>query len=119
MSSVSESIVREYFELHEFLVRQHRKHIGQTRGEPDDDIDFFVLNPHPRAPGAVLPFVITSADLSVVAVSLEKKKNWHSETIRPARRSITQGSDQFAVRAYCPQSSRVLINDVERGTTAL
>ena len=36
MSSVSESIVREYFELHEFLVRQHRKHIGQTRGEPDD-----------------------------------------------------------------------------------
>ena len=38
MSSVSESIVREYFELHEFLVRQHRKHIGQTRRQEDDDI---------------------------------------------------------------------------------
>jgi hypothetical protein len=44
MSSVSETIVREYFELHEFLVRQHRKFIAQTERE-DDDIDFFVLNP--------------------------------------------------------------------------
>ena len=34
MSAVSETIVREYFELHEFLVRQHRKYIApnQTRG---------------------------------------------------------------------------------------
>ena len=47
MSAVSETMVREYFELHEFLVRQHRKYISQTRRE-DDDIDFFVLNPHPR-----------------------------------------------------------------------
>ena len=31
MSAVSETIVREYFELHEFLVRQHRKYISQTR----------------------------------------------------------------------------------------
>ncbi len=45
MSAVSETIVREYFELHEFLVRQHRKYISQTRREEDDDIDFFVLNP--------------------------------------------------------------------------
>lgn len=44
MSSVSETIVREYFELHEFLVRQHRKYIVQTKRD-DDDIDFFVLNP--------------------------------------------------------------------------
>ena len=50
MSAVSETIVREYFELHEFLVRQHRKYIGQTRRDEEDDIDFFVLNPHPQAP---------------------------------------------------------------------
>ena len=46
MSNVSETIVREYFELHEFLVRQHRKYLVQTKRE-DDDIDFFVLNPKP------------------------------------------------------------------------
>ena len=55
MSAVSETIVREYFELHEFLVRQHRKYISQTRREEDDDIDFFVLNPHPQAPAGALP----------------------------------------------------------------
>jgi hypothetical protein len=40
MAAVSETIVREYFELHEFLVRQHQKYITQTRREEDDDIDF-------------------------------------------------------------------------------
>ena len=39
MSSVSETIVREYFELHEFLVRQTRKYIRQTRSAEDDDIE--------------------------------------------------------------------------------
>ena len=65
MSSVSETIVREYFELHEFLVRQTRKYIRQTRSAEDDDIDFFVLNPHPQT-GSVLPFVIASTDLPVI-----------------------------------------------------
>ncbi len=59
MSAVSETIVREYFEMHEFLVRQHRKYIVQARGE-DDDIDFFVLNPHPQAHESALPFVLAS-----------------------------------------------------------
>ena len=62
MAAVSETIVREYFELHEFLVRQHRKYIAQTKRE-DDDIDFFVLNPHPQKREAQLPFVLSSPDL--------------------------------------------------------
>ncbi len=33
MSAVSETIVRDYFELHEFLVRQHRKYISQMHRE--------------------------------------------------------------------------------------
>src|SRR5712672_726524 len=65
MSSVSETIVREYFELHEFLVRQTRKHIRQTRSAEDDDIDFFVLNPHPQT-GSVLPFILASTELPVI-----------------------------------------------------
>ena len=62
MSSVSETIVREYFELHEFLVRQHRKYIAQTKRE-EDDIDFFVLNPRPQKREGELPFVLTSAEI--------------------------------------------------------
>ena len=65
MAAVSETIVREYFELHEFLVRQHRKYITQARRE-DDDIDFFVLNPQPARSEHELPFLLSSKDLKSI-----------------------------------------------------
>ena len=80
MSAVSETIVREYFELHEFLVRQHRKYINQTHREDDDDIDFFVLNPHPQAPAGALPFVLSSPDLASIGRAIVVVKGWHTET---------------------------------------
>jgi hypothetical protein len=83
VSSVSETIVREYFELHEFLVRQHRKYIAQSKRE-DDDIDFFVLNPHPWRMAASLPFVLSSADLPRVEHAIVVVKGWHTETFSPA-----------------------------------
>jgi hypothetical protein len=84
MAAVSESIVREYFELNEFLVRQHRKYIGQTRREEDDDIDFFVLNPKPQPLPGELPFVLTSADLPFVNRAIVVVKGWHTETFSSA-----------------------------------
>jgi len=80
MPAVSETIVREYFELHEFLVRQHRKYVGQTRREEDDDIDFFVVNPHAQPPAAALPFVLSSADLAFIDRAIVVVKGWHTET---------------------------------------
>ncbi len=84
MPAVSETIVREYFELHEFLVRQHRKYISQTRREDDDDIDFFVLNPHPEASSGTLPFVLSSADLASIERAIVVVKGWHTETFSSA-----------------------------------
>jgi hypothetical protein len=83
MPAVSETIVREYFELHEFLVRQHRKYIAQPRRE-DDDIDFFVLNPHPETSSTPLPFVLSSPDLLQVERAIVVVKGWHTETFSPA-----------------------------------
>jgi hypothetical protein len=80
MPAVSETIVREYFELNEFLVREHRKFISQTHREEDDDIDFFVLNPHPQKPDGALPFVLGSADLPVIERAIVVVKGWHTET---------------------------------------
>ena len=77
MSSVSETIVREYFELHEFLVRQHRKYIAQTKRE-EDDIDFFVLNPHAQKREDKLPFVLTSSDLPAIERAIIAVKGWHT-----------------------------------------
>jgi hypothetical protein len=79
MAAVSETIVREYFELHGFLVRQQRKYITQSRRE-DEDVDFFVLNPQPRDREVPLPFVLESDDLPGVARAVVVVKGWHTET---------------------------------------
>jgi hypothetical protein len=83
MPAVSETLVREYFEAHEFLVRQPRKYISQAR-HLDDDIDFFVLNPHPLPRETPAPFVLTSADLRHVDRAIVVVKGWHTETFTPA-----------------------------------
>ena len=83
MSAVSETIVREYFELHEYLLRQHRKYIVQTKRE-EDDIDFFVLNPHPQKREAEMPFVLTSPDLPFIPRAIVVVKGWHTETFSSA-----------------------------------
>jgi len=83
MSSVSETIVREFFELSGFLVRQQRKYIVQTRRE-DDEVDFLVLNPRVLRQDAPLPFVLSPADLAAVARAVVVVKGWHTETFSPA-----------------------------------
>lgn len=83
MAAVSETIVREYFELHEFLIRQHRKYIVQTKRE-EDDIDFFVLNPKPQQREGEPPFVLSSPDLACVERAIVVVKGWHTETFSPA-----------------------------------
>lgn len=82
MSAVSETIVREYFELHGFFVRQQRKYVAPSRRE-DDEIDFYALNPRFK-PGVALPFELGSADLAGVARALVVVKGWHTETFSPA-----------------------------------
>jgi len=84
MSAVSESIVREYFEQHEFLVRQRRKYIGQTLDQEEDDIDFFVLNPHPQKRAEAMPFVLNSPDLPFLERAIVVVKGWHTERFSSA-----------------------------------
>jgi hypothetical protein len=85
MSAVSEIIVREYFELHEFLVRQHRKFVAPIRrAADDDDIDFFVLNPHPQKRAEPMPFVLGPADLAFLERAIVVVKGWHTERFSSA-----------------------------------
>ena len=81
MSAVSETIVREYFELHGFFVRQQRKFVAPSRRE-EDEIDFLVMNPRGEAGGA-LPFVLGSEDLTRLARAVVVVKGWHTETFSP------------------------------------
>jgi hypothetical protein len=79
MAAVSETIVREFFELHGFFVRQQRKYIAPTRRE-DEEIDFFVLNPRPSPLDNPLPFVLGSEDLARLQRAVVVVKGWHTET---------------------------------------
>jgi hypothetical protein len=81
MSAVSETFVREFFELNGFLVRQQRKYIAPARGE-DEDVDFFVLNPQSR--DTPRPFILSVEDLPGVARAVVVVKGWHTETFSSA-----------------------------------
>ena len=107
MAAVSETIVREYFELHEFLVRQHRKYISQTRSSEDDDIDFFVLNPQPHERAGELPFVLGSADLRSLDKAIVVVKGWHTETFSPSRLANAPEIFRFVEPKVFQQAARV------------
>ena len=106
MSAVSETIVREYFELNAFLVRQHRKFIAQTKRE-DDDIDFFVLNPRPQSPTAEPPFVLTSPDLAFIERAIVVVKGWHTETFSSSRLASTPEIFRFVGTKVFQQAAKV------------
>ena len=110
MSSVSETIVREYFELHEFLVRQHRKYIAPQRTE-DDDIDFFVLNPHAQTRQAEQPFVLASADLPFIERAIVVVKGWHTETFSSARLASTPEIFRFVEPKVFQHAARAFGKD--------
>ncbi len=80
MAAVSETIVREYFELHGFLLRQYRKHVAPA-GREDDEIDFLGINPAPQEHSQGLPFVLGSADLALVEPALPQEAKARDESI--------------------------------------
>src|SRR5262245_47077127 len=94
MSAVSETIVREYFELHEFHVRKHGKYIAQQRIE-DDDIYFFVVNPRVQTRQGEQQFVLASVDLPFIERAIVVVKGWHTETFSSARLASTREIFRF------------------------
>ncbi len=93
MAAISDTIVREYFELHEFVVRQYRKYVGAMR--EDDDVDFLVLNPQPQPFSGERPFVLGSADLAFVERAIVVVKAWHTEVFSAAQLNSTPAIFRF------------------------
>jgi hypothetical protein len=92
MSAVGESIVREFFELHGFLVSQHRKYAVVAREKTaDEEIDFLVHNPHADpSVGAPANFILAPEDLRRVARAIVVVKPWHTERFGPSALSKKQ-----------------------------
>tara|TARA_B100000029_G_scaffold225990_1_gene223764 strand:- start:565 stop:1164 length:600 start_codon:yes stop_codon:yes gene_type:complete len=80
--AVSETIVREYFELHGLFVRQQRKHIAPRR--EDDEVDFYVHNPNGPEAGIELPFILETTHLADLTRAVVVVKAWHTEVFSQA-----------------------------------
>ncbi|NDV62180.1 hypothetical protein G0Q06_06950 [Puniceicoccales bacterium CK1056] len=79
MSGFDENIVREYFELHGFLVRQVRKYQVQARRKvAEEEIDLLVYNPT-FAPGDRDPnFLLFASELPYLHRAVVVVKAWHT-----------------------------------------
>jgi hypothetical protein len=104
MSAVSETIVREYFELQGFFVRQQRKFVTPSRQE-DDEIDFFVVNPRVE-PRSELPFVLAPDDMAGIARAVVVVKGWHTDTFSPGLLANAPEIFRFLEPAAFQQAAR-------------
>ncbi|MFM1943406.1 MAG: hypothetical protein RI897_2388 [Verrucomicrobiota bacterium] len=84
MASLSENLVREFFELRGFLVRQPRKHTPRSAKEPEE-ADLLVLNPQPAKVAGELPFLLEAGDVNRLGRALVAVKGWHTEVFSPTR----------------------------------
>jgi hypothetical protein len=102
MPSVSEAIVRDFFELHGFLVRQPRKHAARSARD-SEGADLMVVNPRPLERTEGLPFLLGPEDLAGVARGLVVVKGWHTETFSSGRLSQAPAIFRFASAAMVKQ----------------
>jgi hypothetical protein len=105
MAAVSETIVREYFELRGFLTRQERKYVARGKKEKDG-IDFFVWNPQPRQRPLPIPFVLSSEDLTGVTRAIVVVRGWHTESFGPALLENSPEMFRFVEPAVFEQAAR-------------
>jgi hypothetical protein len=86
MASVNEWIVREYFEMLGFLVRQPRKYEARSRTQVqvEEEADLLVVNPSDEASAIPGIGVWDAQTLRHVSRAVVGIRGWHSERFSPA-----------------------------------
>jgi len=85
MSSFDEDVVREYFELNHFFVRQIEKYRVQSRRKNiDETAKMLVLNPDVVDESRTMNFQLFSADMSAVRQALVVVHSWQQTRVTPA-----------------------------------
>jgi hypothetical protein len=105
MAAVSEMIVREYFELLGFLIRQEKKYVARGKKETDG-IDFVIWNPQPRDWPRTVPFILSSADLGAVARGIIAVRGWHTESFGPGLLESSPEMFRFVEPTVFKQAAR-------------
>lgn len=115
MSGFDENIVREYFELNGFFVRQLRKYQVQSRKKRfDEEIDMLIYNPKASAKSALSGFQLFSQDIANIRQAIVVVKAWHSSKFTPAMlRSGTKVFDFLKKEVLNKASDYFDISDTE------
>lgn len=105
MPAVSETIVREFFELHGFFVRQQKKYLSPSRRE-DDEADFLVMRPAGKTPASPLPFVLSSEDMGGIEKAIVSVKGWHTDIFYVGLMTRAADLFRFANNSAMQQATR-------------
>lgn len=85
MAGVDELIVREYFEMNGFLVRQLRKYQVHSRAKrSEEELDLIVYNPTFKADNRKPNLLLFSSELPLIQRAVVVVKGWHSQKFTPA-----------------------------------
>ena len=108
MSSVDESIVREYFEQNGFLVRQLRKYQVQSRKKrAEEEIDLLVLNPSFEQNSRKPDFMLFSSELRYIHKAVVVVKGWHSLRFTPSMLKSSPEIFRFLEKTVVKQVSNL------------
>ena len=116
MAGFDENIVREYFELHGFLVRQLRKYLVQSRPKmAEEEIDLMVYNPAFSVGGRKPGFLLFSSELPYIHRAIVVVKGWHT-SLRFTPSMLRSSSEilKFLERNVLRRAHELFIDDPER-----
>jgi hypothetical protein len=85
MAGFDENLVREYFELNGFLVRQLNKYQVHSRRKRDaEEIDLFVQNPTWKPSEQKPGFQLFAHDLPLIRRAIVAVMGWHTSRLTPS-----------------------------------
>ncbi|MDA0347422.1 MAG: hypothetical protein O3C43_09780 [Verrucomicrobia bacterium] len=116
MSSVDESIVREYFEQNGFLVRQLRKYQVQSRKKTtDEEVDLLVYNPSFDPNSRKPDFMLFPSELKFIHKAVVVVKGWHTLRFTPAMLKSSPEIFRFLEKTVVKKVSDLFFEDSAKG----
>ena len=115
MAGFDEQIVREYFELHGFLVRQLRKYQVQSRKKlAEEEIDLLVYNPSYSGQDRQPNFLLFGTELPFIHRAVVVVKAWHS-TLRFTPTMLKSSSEilKFLEKNVLKTAENIFTDDEE------
>lgn len=116
MSSVDESIVREYFEQNGFLVRQLRKYQVQSRKKTaDEEVDLLVYNPSFQPDSRRPDFMLFSSELKFIHKAVVVVKGWHTLRFTPSMLKSSPEIFRFLEKTVVKKISDLFFDSDKKG----